>query len=341
MNPPIRVLVVDDSAFARKVVRELLSSAPEIEVVGIARDGLEALEKALELQPDVMTLDLTMPNLDGLGVLDGLDPQSGPRVVIVSTSTSDSALAMTALSRGAVEMVSKPTALATDRLYEMRDELIAKVRIALHARRRVFGKPAPDLTPAARGSASHRLVVLGTSTGGPQALTYLLPALPADFPVPLAVALHIPPGYTSALADRLNGLSALEVLEAHEGIALTPGRAVIAPGGWHLKIRKRQSELLGTLSRLPADTAHFPSVDVLFESAAEQCGAGVLGLVMTGMGEDGKRGAQAIRRAGGVVLTESASSCVVYGMPRAIAEAGWSDGDAPLESLAALLRSRV
>jgi two-component system, chemotaxis family, protein-glutamate methylesterase/glutaminase len=341
MSARIRVLIVDDSAFARKVLREMLSSSPDIEVVGIARDGLEALERAAELRPDVMTLDLIMPNLDGLGVLDTLDPADGPRVLVVSTSNSESELALAALERGAVDLVNKPTALATERLYEMRDELVTKVKIAAHARRRVFGKPPIPKVERAAAATTRSLVVIGTSTGGPQALSYLLSALPADFPAAIAVALHIPPGYTNAFASRINASSAIEVLEAYEGIALSAGRAVIAPGGSHLKVQRRQTELFGVISRFPADTAHFPSVDVLFESAAEECGAAVLGLVLTGMGEDGRRGAARIRGKGGLILTESASSCVVYGMPRSVKEAGDSDGEAPLQALAALLCARL
>jgi two-component system chemotaxis response regulator CheB len=342
MSPRIRVLVVDDSAFARKVLREVLSSSPEIEVVGIARDGLEALEKAADLRPDVMTLDLVMPNLDGLGVLDGLDPRDGPRVLIVSTSNSESDLAMAALEKGAIDLVCKPTALATDRLYELRDELIGKVKVAAGATRYAPPRPRPvEPGKVTRRLSARRIVVVGTSTGGPQALTHFLSSLPADFPVALAVALHIPAGYTGALAARLNQTCPLEVLEAVEGIPLQPGRVVIAKGGLHMRVRGRGRELLGSISRVPADTAYFPSVDVLFESAAEQCGAGVVGLVLTGMGDDGRRGAAAIRRAGGLVLTEAAETCVVYGMPRSVKEAGDSDAEAPLHEIAALLSSKV
>jgi two-component system, chemotaxis family, protein-glutamate methylesterase/glutaminase len=341
MNTRIRVLVVDDSAFARKVLREVLGSAPDIELVGIARDGLEALEKAAELRPDVMTLDLVMPSVDGLGVLDGLDPEHGPRVLIVSTASVDSELALSALERGAVDIVSKPTSLATDRLYELRDELIMKVRMAAAVRRSrlVAAAARPQRSPTV--TTTRTMLVIGTSTGGPQALTRLLTALPGDFPLPIAVALHIPEGYTSALAKRIHDGAALEVVEAHEGLALQPGRAVIARGGSHLRVTMLDGTPRCTLSRVPADSLYFPSVDVLFGSAADHLGRGVVGLVLTGMGDDGSRGAARIREAGGLVFTESASSCIVYGMPRCVAEQGNSDGEAPLDGLSALLLARL
>ncbi|WP_141621773.1 chemotaxis-specific protein-glutamate methyltransferase CheB [Myxococcus sp. AB036A] len=342
---PIRVLVVDDSAFARKVLRQVLSSAEGLEVVGVARDGLDALEKVAELSPDVLTLDLVMPGLDGLGVLRALaSSAAAPRVVVVSSAGEESELAVAALQAGAVELVNKPTALATERLYELGGELVAKVRTAAAAVVRAPPEPAPSpeasSSPVARAAAKS-LVVVGTSTGGPQALTRLLSELPVDFPAPLALALHIPTGYTEAVARRLNAHCALEVLEAVDGLELRPGRVVLARSGQHLKLERHGAVTLARLDRQPLRTAHHPSVDVLFESAARSWGSDVVGLVLTGMGDDGVAGARAIREAGGTVLTESESSCVVYGMPRAVKEAGLATASAPLEGMLALLRRHV
>jgi two-component system chemotaxis response regulator CheB len=341
VTPLIRVLIVDDSAFARKVLREVLTQSPLMEVCGIARDGLEALEKMAELKPDVVTLDLVMPNLDGLGVLDALSTDERSRVVIVSTADSESEQAMAALARGAFDLVNKPTALATARLYELGAELIIKVKAAAEARQRApEAKVLPHAArPFARSSRS--VLVIGTSTGGPQALTRLLTALPAEFPLPIAVALHIPPGYTAALASRIDKGAALEVVEAENAVELRPGRAVIARGGSHLRLQKQGSAMLGWLSSVPSDSVHFPSVDVLFESAVEHFGAGVVGVVLTGMGDDGKKGSGLIRAAGGFVITEAAASCVVYGMPRAVVEAGWSDAQVSLEGLSAYLQTQI
>ncbi|NMO18300.1 chemotaxis-specific protein-glutamate methyltransferase CheB [Pyxidicoccus fallax] len=342
MTAPIRVLVVDDSAFARKVLRQVLSNAQGMEVVGTARDGLDALEKVAELSPDVLTLDLVMPGLDGLGVLRALASMAGaPRVVVVSSAGEESELAVSALQAGAVELVNKPTALATDRLYELGEELVEKVRTAARA----LPRPIPEAALSSASSAvpsgvlapSRRLVVVGTSTGGPQALTQLLAAMPADFPAPMALALHIPTGYTQAVAKRLDARSALEVVEAEDGVELRPGRVVLARAGHHLKVERHGAVGVARLDRYPLRTPHHPSVDVLFESAAKAWGADTVGLVLTGMGDDGLAGARAIRAAGGTVLTEAEASCVVYGMPRAVDEAGLATATAPLEGLAALL----
>ena len=343
MSAPIRVLVVDDSAFARKVLREVLTRSGEVEVVGTARDGLEALEKFVELKPDVMTLDLVMPNLDGIGVLDALGVSDRARVVIVSTAAGESELAISALALGAFDLVSKPTALATARLYEMGAELLLKVRAAAAASWRV--EPAEhgarkSIPPAAH-EGPRKLVVIGTSTGGPQALTRLLTTLPADFPLPIAAALHIPAGYTDALARRIDQAAALEVVEAENGVELRPGRAVIARGGDHLRLLMREHQLTGRLSKVPSDSVHFPSVDVLFQSAVDLYGAGVVGVVLTGMGDDGCKGAAAIHHAGGFVITEAAHSCVVYGMPRAVMEAGFSNAEVSLYDLAEYLSGKL
>ncbi|MFY1827180.1 chemotaxis-specific protein-glutamate methyltransferase CheB [Myxococcus fulvus] len=345
MTPaPIRVLVVDDSAFARKVLRQVLSNASDIQVVDTARDGLDALEKVAELSPDVLTLDLVMPNLDGLGVLRALSSmEHAPRVVVVSSAGEESDLAVAALQNGAVELVHKPTALATDRLYELGAELVEKVRIAARAARRSVASPGAPLASASPDALApaRQLVVVGTSTGGPQALTRLLSELPADFPAPMALALHIPPGYTEAVARRLDALCPLEVREAEDGMELFPGRVVLARAGQHLKVERHGALSLVRLDRHPLRMPHHPSVDVLFQSAAQVWGKDTVGVVLTGMGEDGRDGARAIREAGGVVLTESESSCVVYGMPRAVDEAGLATASAPLGSMVGLLRSHL
>ena len=345
-NRPIRTLVVDDSAFARKVLRETLSTSRAIEVVGVARDGLEALEKIAELKPDVVTLDLIMPNLDGLGVLRALPAEGAPAVVIVSISDSNSALGVEALQMGAVDLVQKPTALATDRLYELSSELVAKVVAAGRSHPRLV-TAAPTTTEAARLKApvasrsAVKLIAVGASTGGPQALTRLLTALPADLPCAVAVALHIPAGYTEALAARLNDTCALRVFEASEDAPLTPGSVAIARGGMNLRIRQTRGVLTTHLDNQPTLSRFLPSVDVLLESATAALGSAVLGVVLTGMGSDGLEGARALHQAGGRILTESESSCVVYGMPRSIAEAGLSAGEARIERMAQAILDRI
>lgn len=336
MNP-IRVLVVDDSAFARKVVREVLTAAG-IEVLGIARDGLEALEKIAALKPDVVTLDLVMPNLDGPGVLAAL-PKDGPRVVVVSMAGEDSALGLAALEAGAVEIVQKPTALAIERLYDMREDLVAAVTAAAAARVPSLG--TVQKIPEPPVAVTKSFVAIGASTGGPQALSRVIKSLPANFPLPVAVVVHLPPGYTQSFAERLNGDSAVEVLEASPGLLFVPGRVVIARAGMHLKLVRTAEGVHALLSATPADTPHRPSVDVLFESAAEVYSGGVLGVVLTGMGDDGTRGARKIHAAGGEILTEAESSCVVYGMPRCVVEAGLSRESVRIEGIAAAIARHI
>ncbi|HYO53587.1 chemotaxis-specific protein-glutamate methyltransferase CheB [Archangium sp.] len=340
-SPRYRVLVVDDSAFARKVIRDVLTSTGDLEVIGVARDGLEALEKISDLEPDVVTLDLSMPNLDGLGVLNALPRGRGPRAVIVTQAEENSESALAALDAGAVALVHKPTALATDRMYELSDELVGAVRAAGTAR-------SPTLLPAAErvpwlpgGEVRKRLVVIGASTGGPQALTRLLSAIPAGFPAPIALVLHIPIGYTAPFAERLNRECQLEVVEASEGLELRPGLVVVARAGLHLKIAREGGLLRAALDVLPMNTAHRPSVDVLFESAAAAVGPDVLGVVLTGMGDDGLAGARLIHAMGGELLTEAPSTCVVYGMPRAVFEAGLGAWQAPLPELPHHIVERV
>ncbi len=341
MTDRIRVLVVDDSAFARKVLREVLSASPEIEVVGVARDGLEALEKIAQLKPDVVTLDLVMPNLGGLGVLENLPADLAPRVVLVSSSSALGDLAVQALQSGAFDLVHKPTALATDQLYELRDELIAKVRAAARARG-PSGLPAvPARALTLPPSTARQVLVIGTSTGGPQALTRLLTGIPRDFPLPIVVALHIPAGYTEAMAKRLHAACAIDVCEASDHMAVRPGLAIIARGGMHLRLERAGTLVYVKLDSEPTGSLYSPSVNALFHSAVQSYGAGVIGVVLTGMGDDGMLGAGAIREAGGIVLTESESSCVIYGMPRCVVESGFSSASAKLSEMAATIISHL
>lgn len=339
---PVRVLVVDDSAFARKVLRTVLTTSPAIEVVGTARDGLDALEQIDRLRPDVVTLDLMMPNLDGVGVIRAAP--KGTRFVVVSITGADSEQAITALQAGAISLVRKPTSLATDRLYDIGDEIVREVLAAASARPieppRAQAQPTPIAEAPAPAPSPPRVVVLGTSTGGPQALSALLPQLPGDLAAPIAIALHIPPGYTTSLAHRLDDASAVHVVEAAHGMTLEPGTVAIAPGGRHLSIARSNDAGDAVVARLDRDdpgALHRPSVNLLFRSAAEAFGGSSLAVVLTGMGDDGLAGATAIRDAGGKVLAEAESSCVVYGMPRVVIEAAVAATAAPLEEMASAL----
>ena len=340
MSQVIRVLTVDDSAFARKVIREMLSRSPYIEVVGTARDGAEALEMVEQVKPDVVTCDLIMPRLDGVGFVQEQMKRRPVRILILSIAEQDAEQALAALEAGAVDFVRKPTALATDELLQVRDELIEKVKAAAEApleQVRPIPEEQPAVVPSRSGTPARiSAVMIGISTGGPQALRALIPQLPADFPVPIAIVLHMPIGFTALYASKLDESSRITVKEAAEGDILRPGLALLGQAGRHLVLRRKpgSEEVSAHLTRQPADLLHRPSVDVLFQSAAEIYGKNVLGVVMTGMGSDGKQGAAWIKAQGGVVLTEAEQTCVIYGMPRAVVEAGLSDGAVPLDRLA-------
>lgn len=339
MDRLVRVLVVDDSAYIRKVITEIFSKTTFIKVVGVARDGREALDLAEKLQPDVITLDLIMPDMDGVEFLMSQMARHPIPVVVVSIASEGGDLVLKALDAGAVDFVQKPTALAIEKIFEIRDELISKVKTAAT----VPMTKLPIMPPSSPVKVEHQplmkrlegvdIVLIGISTGGPQALTSLIPLLPADFPVPLAIVLHMPVGYTEMYARRLNEISLLNVVEARDGDLIQAGTVFVAPAGRHLTFTRKSGSIVAHLDARPFDTLHRPSVDVMFESAAQVYGERVLGIVMTGMGSDGKQGAAWIKSRGGKVYTEAEETCVVYGMPRSVVEAGLSDRSIPLNQM--------
>jgi two-component system chemotaxis response regulator CheB len=344
MSQVVRVLVVDDSAYIRKVVTEMLSRSPFIEVVGTARDGDEALEQTERLRPDVVTCDLIMPGTDGVEFIKRQMAIRPVPIVIVSIAAESSERVLSGLDAGAIDFVQKPTALATEKVFDVAEELVAKVTAAATApvgRLREHGAVSPlPLTSTFRDR--YGIVVIGVSTGGPQGLKSVIPPLPSDFPVPVAVVLHMPAGYTEAYAKRLDELSALTVVEAREGEEVRAGVVFIAPAGRHLGfVRDPNGRVVTRLDIRPLDTPHRPSVDVLFQSAAEVYGERVMGIVMTGMGADGREGAAWIKARGGTVLTEAEETCVVYGMPRSVVDAGLSDESVPLDRLSAAILQRI
>jgi len=337
MDRILRVLVVDDSAYVRKVIKQMLSRSPFIEVVGTARDGEEALTLVQSLHPDVVTLDLIMPGMGGLGFVKEQMSRLPMPIVLVSIASETSQLVLDALDSGAIDFVQKPSALATEKVFEMSDDLIEKVKAAGSVQlAAIKGTPAKSTVKSRSWSKSMSLdiIVIGISTGGPQALKQLVPRFPRDFPLPVAIVLHMPVGYTELYAKRLNELSELEVCEAQEGDEVRNGRVLIAPAGRHLTVVRTNSKVVTHLDARPFDTLHRPSVDVLFRSAADTFGSGVLGVIMTGMGEDGRDGSSWIKSKGGIVFAEAEESCVVFGMPRAVIEAGLVNRAIPLEEMA-------
>jgi two-component system chemotaxis response regulator CheB len=350
MDRMLRVMVVDDSAYVRKVVKEMLSRSPAIEVVGVARDGREALELVEELQPDVITCDLIMPQLDGVGFVSEQMKRRPVPIIIMSIASETGDAALRALDAGAVDFIQKPTALATEKIFEIGEELISKVQTAARiplVRMRTATAPLAQISESNGAPIQRRqlvdLVVLGISTGGPQALKRLIPLLPADFPVPLVMVMHMPLGYTEMYARTLAEKSQIIVREAAEGDELAAGTALLAPAGRHLSFRRREEDgvVVVHLDARPFEMLHRPSVDVLFQSAAEIYRDRVLGIVMTGMGSDGKQGAAWIKSQGGLIYTEAEETCVVYGMPLAVVEAGLSDRSVPLAGMARAIQEAV
>jgi len=345
MDRVLRVLVVDDSAYVRKVIKQILSRSPFLDVVGVSRNGEEALTMVEELRPDVVTVDLIMPGMGGLGFIREQMTRHPMPIVIVSIASENSHLVLDALDAGAIEFVQKPSALATERIFEMSSELIETVKAAgmvqmsqvanTASKAAAAAKIAPVVSRQPGDRTMVDIVVIGISTGGPQALRHLIPRLPVDFPVPVALVLHMPVGYTEMYAQKLNEISTLPVCEAAEDTPLRPGEVLIAPAGRHLTIRKNaQGRAFTHLDAQPFDSLHRPSADVLFSSAAEIFGGRVLGVVMTGMGDDGTEGARLIRNSGGRILAESEQTCVVYGMPRSVVQAGLADRIVPLDRMA-------
>ena len=338
MNELIRTLIVDDSAFVRKVVREMLSRSPYIEVVGAARDGAEALEMADKLDPHVITCDLMMPGLNGVAFVRQQMARRPLPILILTSSPQDGGLALEAMEAGAVDFVQKPSSLATDQILNIRGELVEKVKAASRAPMAGFATRETTLKPVSAfypRDLKVDIVVIGISTGGPQALRKLIPQFPADFPVPIAMVLHMPIGYTNLYAQKLDELAQISVKEAKEGDRLEPGHALLAQAGRHLTLRRTPAgHVIVQLTMQPFDSPHRPSVDVMFQSAAELYRERVLGIVMTGMGNDGTQGAAWIKAQGGLVLTEAPESCVIFGMPRSVVEAGLSDKAVPLDGMA-------
>jgi two-component system, chemotaxis family, protein-glutamate methylesterase/glutaminase len=341
---PVRVLVVDDSALMRKLIPQLLQGDPAIEVVGTAMDGLLGLKKIEELRPDVVTLDLEMPRMDGLDMLREIVRQYSIPVIVVSSHTSKGAYsALNALSQGAFDFIAKPTDSPKGGLEQIAKELAVKIKVAA-----ISGPPKLTFHLAANTthvpktqtteSRPTRTIAIGISTGGPNALHYLCSQLPAEFAGCLLIVQHMPEGFTGMFARRLNECSSIHISEALSGDILRPGRAFVCPGNRHLKIRRTpQGDMIALVDQAPVN-GHRPSVDVLFRSVAKELGKESVAVLMTGMGDDGADAMQAVQAAGGLTIAQSTDSCVVDSMPRAAIEAGYAARVVSLESLPSVLQ---
>jgi two-component system chemotaxis response regulator CheB len=345
--PSIRVLVVDDSALMRKLIPQILETDSSIQVVGTAMDGNFGLKKIEELKPQVITLDLEMPGMGGLDMLKEIMRRHRIPVIVVSShSTKGASVTLKALSMGAFDFVAKPGE-GSMHMQAVTMELISKIKAAAQSRGipiranadfatpapQPKGKPGTKITPT-------RIVAIALSTGGPQALQYLLSQLPADFPGSIVVVQHMPEGFTDMFARRLDECCALHVKEAQSGDLLLAGRVMICPGNRHLKVKRMPLGNVAVLNEDSPVNGHRPSADVMFQSAAEQFGDQVLGVLMTGMGEDGARGLGLIKAAGGMTIAQGEQSCVVFGMPKVAIERGHAMRVVELEALAGTLQAQ-
>jgi len=341
----IRVLVVDDSALMRKLIPAILARESSIEVVGTAMDGAFALKKIEELQPDVVTLDLEMPRMDGMETLRLIMRRMPLPVILFSTHSKEGGYAtLKALAYGAVDFLAKPKDAAAGRLDEIADQLIAKIKVA----RRAVGRKLPPavIVEAAAPKKEiraawppRRVIAIGISTGGPNALQFVLSQIPGDFQSTILIVQHMPEGFTEMFAKRLDECCALHVHEARSGDLLLAGRVLICPGNRHMMVRRMPRGDMVVLSDSAPVSGHRPSADVLFHSVAQEFGLTTVGILMTGMGDDGAEGLGAIKAAGGMTIAQSEDTCVVSGMPRAAILKGYANKIIPLDGLSSYLVS--
>lgn len=344
MSRAIKVLVVDDSPFMRRAITRMITSEPGIEIVGQATNGAEAIQRIVELRPDVVTMDIEMPVMDGLTALKRIMAENPLPIIMMSTLTqANSSATLQALELGAFDFVPKPESSMLD-VFTVQNELTSKIKEASRPRRTGPLPPMPPVPAAPPPSLKNgesrvtppiELVAIGISTGGPPALQAVLPQLPGDFPVPILVVQHMPPGFTRSLAERLDKLSSVRVKEAEQGERLEPGTVYIAPAGWHLTLKSdARGKTVQLIDSSDSKTWHKPSVDVMMASVAATFGSRALGLIMTGMGNDGTAGAGAMKRVGAPIWAQDEETCVVYGMPRAVYESGVVDRVLPLPRIA-------
>ncbi|QPJ63601.1 MAG: chemotaxis response regulator protein-glutamate methylesterase [Candidatus Nitronauta litoralis] len=350
----IKVLVVDDSVVIRKIVSDALAHDSSLEVVGVAANGKIALQKIPVLKPDILTLDMEMPEMDGLETLDHLK-KLHPEIPVIMFSTltqKGAAATLDALARGAVDYTGKPSNLSNNRggADQIKNDLIPKIK-NICARRKKTSVPASlnleVKTPASAspstvktvlaspslGSSRIDCVAIGVSTGGPNALSELMPVFPADFPVSILITQHMPPHFTKLLADRLAAKSNLEIVENKPGMLLNPGKAIIAAGDYHLTVHRKDNILVTGANQEPPENSCRPAVDVMFRSVSQVFGKHVLGVILTGMGQDGLKGCEVIKKYGGRIIIQDEATSVVWGMPGIVAKAGLAEKSLPLNKI--------
>ena len=342
----VKVLIVDDSAFMRNAISSMLRSDPELNVIGKARNGLEAIAMVKNLKPDIVTMDVEMPRMDGIQALRHIMHDNPLPVLMVSSLTAEGAKAtLEALDIGAVDFIPKNLSDLSVNILKIQEILIEKIKIIAHkgvvGRRNGNGRrpkkilEMPKMPKMTTGERRVGVLAIGTSTGGPKALQTVVAALPPDFPVPVVIAQHMPPNFTGPFAERLDSLSRVQVKEAKDGDHLKPGLVLVAPGSGHMKVKRTGAiDVVVRISELRGEFLYRPSVDALLASVSEAFPGRTLGVVLTGMGDDGLKGAQELKSAGSRVFAQDEDTCVVWGMPRAVIEAGLVDKVLSIEKMA-------
>jgi two-component system chemotaxis response regulator CheB len=337
--PKIKVLIVDDSAYSRQTIKKMLETDPGIDVSGISADGIDAMAKTIKIKPDLITLDLEMPGMDGFSFLRWL-MKKRPTPVIIVSSYSDSKTVFKALELGAADFIAKPPKTASIEFQKMEKDLLSKVKGIKDLRMDRLSKNLElleedgDQQTFPKGSAHDiEAVAIGASTGGPAALKIVLTRLPSDFPAAIVVSQHMPKGFTSSFAERLNGISKVRIKEATDGDEVEPGKVLICPGGYHLLFRKKGRRIVATIKEPKNTDKYVPSVDMMMSSVAEVFGPKTLGVVLTGMGSDGTEGMLEIKKRGGYTIAESEDTAVVFGMPAEVIKAGAAGRVLPLSEI--------
>jgi two-component system chemotaxis response regulator CheB len=343
----VKVLIVDDSAFMRNALSNMLSSDHEIQIIGTARDGIEAIEKVASLNPDIVTMDVEMPRMDGIAALKHIMESNPVPVIMVSSLTVEGAkTTLDALELGAVDFIPKNLSELSINIVKIREILIDKIKQIARkgiVKKRIRPATAPvrhieipkSMPVRTTGERRVGVVAIGTSTGGPKALQDIIPNLPKDFPTPIVIAQHMPPNFTGTFAERLNQLSQITVKEAEDGEALKNGVAYIAPGRGHMRLKRpRGLETIVTISENKEEFIYRPSVDALMLSVSELFPGRSLGVILTGMGNDGCKGLIALKKSGGRIFAQNEETCVVYGMPKAVVDAGIADKVLSIEEMA-------
>jgi len=342
MGDKIRVLVIDDSFLMRRIISDIVNSDPELEVVGRAKDGEEALEKVLGLNPDVVTLDINLPIKDGIDVLSDIMKNKPTRVIMLSAYTRAGASAtMRALELGAVDFIAKPSGEISLGLEKLKNEIIGKIKLAakidLERYMSSFSERATTYVEEERPVGVKKLVVIGASTGGPRAIMDIVQDIPIDSPAAFLIVQHMPKGFTLSFAERISWQSGIKAKEAEENDIITPSRVFIAPAGYHMVLQNEDGSLKIKLNQDPYVNFVRPSIDVTMSSAAAVMGSNVIGVILTGMGKDGLDGARAIKEKGGRLIVQDEETSVVWGMPKNIAKAGIADDILPISKIASCI----